>query len=187
MHPRTVILKERFWHESHRETILNGNILGDVLVHHYAVCLFEQGIKSHTEFYLAAGSYFMMMFLDVNSCLYHLECHFSPDVVHLVGRRHREISFFMTGAVAQIGFRGITGVPDSFLRVDFVETHMAVSIKGNAIEDEEFQFRSPIAGIGNTGRFEVSLGFPGHITGVAVVVLTIDGVSHITDEAQSRR
>ena len=123
VHPPTVVLEKRLGHECRRETVLAGDILWHVFVHHDVVGLPSQGIEAHIDFHLAGGGHLMMVFLDINAGLNHLECHFSPDVVHLVGRRRREITFFMTRPVAQIRFGVVPRIPDTFLRIDFVETH----------------------------------------------------------------
>jgi hypothetical protein len=46
--------------------------------------------------------------------------------MHLVGRRTREITFFVTRAITQVGLRGIAGIPDTFMRIDGIETLMTV-------------------------------------------------------------
>ena len=71
MHTGTVILEERFGHEGHGVAVLDRDVLGNVLVHHDAVCLFQQGVKAHTELYLTAGGDFMMMFFNIDAASYH--------------------------------------------------------------------------------------------------------------------
>ena len=60
---------------------------------------------------------------------------------------------------------------------------MAISIKGNAVENEKFKFRSPITRVGNAGGLEVGLGFPRHVTGVTVIILAVHRVFNIADKA----
>ena len=93
----------------------------------------------------------MMVLFDIDAGLHHLDGNFGADIMHLVGRRDREITFFMARAVAQVGFGGIAGIPDTFLRINVIETLMAVGLEGNTVEDEEFQLRSPVTDIGDAG------------------------------------
>ena len=126
----------------------------------------------------------MMVFFNINTGLDHFQGHCGTDVMQLVGGGNREITFFVTRSVAQIGFGVIAGIPDTFLRINFVKTAVAVGIESDTIENEEFQFRSPETGIGDAGRFEVSLGLFGDITGGAVIVFAVRGVFDVADEAQ---
>ena len=184
MHAGAVVLEERLGHEGDGVAVLHSDILGDVLVEHDVIRHLGQGVETHAELALAAGGHLVMVLLDVEAGLHHLEGHLGADAVDLVGRRHREVAFLGAGPVAQVVALAVAGVPDAFLGVDLVVADVAVLFEAHAVEDEELQLRSPVAGVGDAGGLQVLLRLPGDITRIAGVIFAGDRVSHIADQAQ---
>ena len=78
----------------------------------------------------------------------------------MIGRRNREIAFFVARPVAQIVVLA-AGIPAALLGVDEVEAGVRVLIEADVVEDEKLGFRAEIRGIGEAGVLQIQLGLCG--------------------------
>ena len=121
-----------------------------------------------------------MVALDVQPALDHGLHHLTAQVLVMVRRRHREVAFLVTRAIAQVVFP-TTGIPASFLGVDEVVTLVLILIEADVVENEELGFRAEIGGVGNAAVLQVKLGLLANPARVALVALLGDRVLHVAD------
>jgi hypothetical protein len=128
----------------------------------------------------------MMVHLDINTTLNHNLSHAGTQVLLLISRWHREIAFFIAWTVSQVIALPVAGVPDTFVRVDEIVTLMTILVKANAMEDEELQFRPPVAGVADATISKISFSFLGDVAWVARITTASHGVPYVTDDTEGR-
>ena len=112
--------------------------------------ILTSGLKAHVDFGLAGGGDFVMLLLDPDADLLHLQHHFGADVLQRVGWRYREVAFLVARLVAQIG-AFLAAVPDAFFGFDEVVAGVLVGVEADAVEDEELRLGAEIGGIADSG------------------------------------
>src|SRR5262245_19270131 len=119
MHPAAVIPEKRLRHEGDGLPVPTRDMLDDVLVHHHLVSRSHQRVEPDVDFGLPGGRHFMVVLLDGDSHLFHLENHFTADVLLRVRRWNWEVAFLMADLAAEID-AFLTHVPDAFVGIDVV-------------------------------------------------------------------
>ena len=102
VHTAAVVTEDRLRHERDRLAVPTGDVLDDILVHHHFVGRAHERIEADVDLRLARGGHFMVVFLDGNAHLLHLQNHLAADVLLRVGRRHREVAFLVADLPAQV-------------------------------------------------------------------------------------
>src|SRR2546427_11364563 len=102
----------------------------------------------------------MMVFLDRDPGLLHLQNHLAPDVLLGVHGRNREVALLVTRLVAEIGSLP-PRVPDSLVGINEVVAAVAVLVIAGLIKDEELGLGPPVGDIADFGALEIFLSLQG--------------------------
>ncbi len=186
VHAAAVVHEEWLGHEGGRLAVFLGDVLDDVFVFQDVVGHVDQRRKAHVDFALAAGGDLVVLGLDLQAALDHGEHHFGAQIVQRVGRRHREVTFLVTQLVTKIGLLVAAGVPGAFHAVEIVVAGVLGLIIADVVEDEEFQLRAEIGGVGDAGLLHEVDGLAGHVARVARVVFLGKRVLDVADHRQGR-
>ncbi len=143
------------------------------------------GIVLQVDFGLPASRDFVVMALDHQSAVLHGQRHLSTKVLIMIGRRNREITFFIARAIAEVVLDAAR-VPAALFGVDEVVTFVLVLIEAHVVEDEELRLGAKISRVGQTSGGEIHLSLLGYVTRVAVVTLLGDGIDDVADHHQRR-
>src|SRR5919106_3832107 len=126
----------------------------------------------------------MMLGLDDDAHLLERQYHLSTQILEGIGGGYWEVALFKSWLISEIGFLFTTAVPAALDRVDEVIPAVLMEIVADIIEDEEFEFRAEIGGIGEPGLAEERLGLLGNIAWITRIAFTRDRVQHIADHGQ---
>ena len=185
VHTRAVVHEERLRHERRGLAPAPRHVLHDVLVVHDLVGSLEQRAVPHVDLRLAGGADLVVLHLDRDAHLLHLEHHLGTQVLVLVHRRDREIAFLVPGPVAARA--GLPGTPHAFGGVDEVVALVLPLVEAGLIEDVELALRAPVARLGDPGRLQVVLGLLRDVARVARVALAGDRVANEAEDVQRCR
>src|SRR5262245_51417487 len=127
------------------------------------------------------------MDFDLDPDAFECQYHRGTDVLGVVVGRDREIALLVARAVAQV--RAIrrplaARIPEGRFRVKVVETEVVALIEADVVEDEEFQLRADVDGVGQAELLDVLFGLLGHEARVAGVIATGHRVFHVADQDQ---
>src|ERR1700694_3995405 len=101
-----------------------------------------------------------MMAFDVQAAADHRLHHFGAEVLIMIRRRDREISFLVARTVAEVvGLAA--GVPAALLGIDEIVAGVLILIETDAVEDEEFGLGAKVSGVCDAAVVEVQLGLAG--------------------------
>ena len=131
--------------------MLARDVLDDVLVHHHRIGSLDQSVETIIDFRLTGRGHFVMLPLNFYAELFHDQAHLRADILLLIQRGDREVTFFVADLVTQVGHFLPAGVPDRFLGIDAVESAVALGIKLHVVEDEELRLGSEYGAIGDAG------------------------------------
>src|SRR3989338_6778731 len=95
MHARSVVIEQRLGHECSRLVMEQCGIFYNVLVEQEIVGHLHQLVKSHINFTLPGGGYFMMMTFDGQSGLDHFSHHLISQLLDFIDWRNGNIPFFV--------------------------------------------------------------------------------------------
>ena len=84
----------------------------------------------------------MMLAFHIDAKALQNQQHFSADILKFIRGWDREITFFVTGFVAQVRTLIASGIPDAFNRIDFIKGPVLGRLETDIVEDEKFRFRS---------------------------------------------
>ena len=181
MHPRAVVAEERLWHERHGQPVPTGDVLGDVLVAEQAVGHAGEGRVLHVDLRLPGVPHLVVLHLDLDAPLLHLERHLAAHIQLRVRRGDGEVTFLHPNPVPQ---PGLTGVPRRLRRVDAVARPVRQHLVLHVAEDVELGLRPKVARVGDPRRLEIFLGLLGHIPRISCVGFGGDRVVHIADHGE---
>jgi len=150
MHAGAVVAEDRLGHEGHGHAVALGYVFTNVLIPGQPVRHLHQALKAHVDFGLARGGHFMVLLLDPDADLLHLQHHLSADILQRVGGRYGEIALLITRLVAQIA-AVLTAVPRAFFRFDEVVAGVLIGVEADAVKDEELRLGAEISRIANYG------------------------------------
>ncbi len=184
VHPRAVVHEERLGHEGRHIAVLGGYVLDDVLVDHHLVAHLREGVEAHVDLGLTRGADLVVLHLDVHAGLDQLEHDLGPQVLELVGRRHREVALLVPRPERQVGLRVLARVPDAFIRIDVVVAAEGVLVEAQGVEKVELRLRAPVAHVGDARAAQVLLGFLGDEARVPAIGLARDRVDDVADQEQ---
>ena len=103
--------------------------------------------------------------------------HFITQVGEVISGGDREVSALDGNLVPEVSTRlAASGIPVGLVRIESVEGVLRTHLVANVVEDEELGFCSDVAGIGNSGRTQVSLGLGSDLARVAREGLIGEGV-----------
>ena len=89
------------------------------------------------------------MALYIKAALDHYFDHLGAQILIMVGRRYREITFLVTRTISEVVLFP-TRVPTAFFGVDKVETRVMILIEPDVIEDKKIGFSDKIRRIGDS-------------------------------------
>ena len=157
MHAVSVVSEQRLRHKCHHFVILLRDIFGDVFVVHHVVRHLLEGSKAKIDFGLSGSTHLVVLFLDRNTRFLQFQAHFAADVLHCVGRRNREISFFVPDLVTKVRKLFPGRIPVPFDAIDAMEGGVGRIIITDIVEDEKLGFGTEERSISDT---ECSSGMP---------------------------
>src|SRR2546428_581163 len=102
MHTAAVVLEDRLGHERHRFSGLVGSVFPNVPVVHHVVSGGHQRGGLQVVFGRPASCDLVVVTFHFQAAALHGHHHFAAQVLIVVGRRHREISFLVTWTISQI-------------------------------------------------------------------------------------
>src|SRR5207253_11450419 len=146
-------------HERRRIAVAVTNVLDDVLVLEDLIRHADQRPKAHVNFGLTGRANLVVVDLDLDARLLHLQLDLAAQILQLVHRRDREVALLVTRPIAQVGGAISTGVPDTFVGVDLIEALARVLTKTNGVEDIELHLRTEIGGRGDATIGQVGFSF----------------------------
>src|SRR4029079_3111595 len=153
VHPGAVVLEQGLGHDGDHLASFSSGVLDYVLVGEHLVGHLGHGVKAHVDLGLAASGHFVVVHFDFDPALLQIEHHLGSQILVLIHGGNREIPFFVADLVAQIGDAVVAGVPKAFDGVDVVIAFVLVLIESHAVEDEKLDLGSPVASVGDAGRF----------------------------------
>ncbi len=149
VHTRTVVANDRLRHEGGGLAVLVRDIVGHVLLDLGPVGALDQRAELGTDFALAGVGHFVVMDFDRHAQRCERQDHGRADVVQAVDRRHREVAALdgrtVTGGA--LAFVLLASAPGGFSRVDLQVAAGHVDRPFDAVEDEEFGFRTEVGGV----------------------------------------
>jgi len=101
--PEPLSSKQRLGHKGDRLIISFATFFKDIFKPHELVPHLDQGPEFHVDLRLAGRGHFMMLGLYFYAKLLQDHDHLSPQVLLAVGRGYREVAFFMSGFIPQLG------------------------------------------------------------------------------------
>ena len=158
VHARAVVLEQRLRHERDRLAVAAGDVLDAVLVDHQLVAHLDDRAELHVDLGLAAGRHLVVLGLDLDAALLHLEAHLGADVLQRVHRRDREVALLVARLVAEVRTAGVllaAGVPAALDRVEEVEAAVRARLEARRIEDEELGLGPEVDGVADARALQV--------------------------------
>ncbi len=117
----------------------------------------------------------------------HGQQHFGTHVLHGVGGRNWEVTFFVAGFVAEVATHFFaTGIPTAFDRVNKVVATILGLVKAHVIKDKKFGFGAKVGGITKARGGQIINGFLGNHSGATLVGLACAGLFDAANETQGR-
>ena len=181
MHTRTVILEERLGHEGNGLSEPCSHVLGDILIQHHLVGHVHKRVEEHIDLGLAAGGDLVMMGFDGDSALLKNCHHFRTDVLTLVGRRKRKVSFLKANLMAQVVGIIVASVPDAFCAVHVVMRAVDGLVVSGVVEDEKLRLGAEAGCVGDTALGQIRLALATDGPGIPAVFLEVDGAFDVAD------
>ena len=80
------------------------DVLDDVFVQQHLVGHTGQTRIAHVDLRLTGGADFEMMQLNLNAHFFQGQDHLRADILHMIHRRHRQITFLVARLVSQVLF-----------------------------------------------------------------------------------
>src|SRR5579864_2096036 len=111
-----------------------------------------------------------MMALDDQPGVLHGHNHFTAQILVMVRRWNREISFLVSRPVSEIVLLP-PRIPPPFFRIDEVKPVLLALIKSNAVEDEELRLSAEICCVRNAGRIQIQFRLARNVSRIPVVSL----------------
>src|SRR3989344_9696545 len=102
VHPSSVVVKKRFWHECCSLSMFCCNISYYIFVHHHLVCHSYNWGKSHVNLALSCSGNLMMVAFNVDSGLAESFDNLVSYILQGVSWRHRKISFLWPDFVSKV-------------------------------------------------------------------------------------
>ena len=121
VHAGAVIAEERLGHEGDAFVVPLGHVSDDVLVVLQVIRHHFHRREANIDLRLTRGGDFMMLALDRDACLLHLQAHLVANVLQAVGRPDWEVAFFRANFVTEIWKFFPGAVPMPFRAVDEME------------------------------------------------------------------
>src|SRR5690606_25508521 len=103
VHAGTVVTDDGLGHEGSGFAVRVGNVVYAVLEDLYFVSFLHQGIGANTDFALAGGRNFVVVYFNVQAHLFHCGAHGGTQVVQGINRGNGEVAAFYAGTVAGVG------------------------------------------------------------------------------------
>ena len=185
MHAGAVVADDGLGHEGGGLAVGGGGVVHDVLEHLRPVGTLGQARELGADLALAGGRHFVVMHFDRDADLFQRDAHGGTDVVQAVDRRDREVAALDGRTVAEVAaFELVAGGPGRFLGEDLAVRARHVDFPLDAVEDEEFGFRTEVGGVADAAALEVGLGALGDRARVAVVALAVGRLDDVTGQDQ---
>src|SRR5204862_1113638 len=146
-----VVGKERLRHEGDGLVVLLCDVANDVFVILHRIAHHFEGRETDVDLCLAGRGYFVMLFVDWNTCFLELERHLVADVLQGVHRWNRKISLLRSNLVTEIRKFLSRAVPMAFDAVNEMERGVGRVAKAHFVEDKKLSFGSEERGIGDAG------------------------------------
>ncbi len=129
--------------------------LHDVLVDHQLVGHLEERREAHVDLGLPRRRHLVVVRLDDDPEILHLQDHLAADVLLGVGRRDREVAFLEARLVAEVRSLVAPAVPLALDRVDEVVALVGSGRVAHVVEDEELGLRTDVGGVGDPRELQV--------------------------------
>ena len=185
MHAGTVVPKDRLGHKGGGFAMSAGHVLDDVLVHHQVIRRLDQRTEADIDFRLSCRRRLVVVLLDGNPDLLHLQDHLAADILLRIGRWNRKVTFLVTDLSAQV-VAFLPDVPGAFFGIDEVEAAVARLIEPGLIEDEELRLRPPVRGIADLRALEIFFRLLRHKPRITIIGLARNRIDDVADEAHRR-
>src|SRR5579884_1484643 len=115
----------------------------------------------------------MVVALNIQAAFEHGLDHFGTQILIVIGRRNREVAFFIARSIAEVVLLA-AGIPAAFFSVDEVKAGVLVLIEPHVVEDEELGFSAEKGGIGDSAVLQIHLGLLRDPAWVSLVMLPRD-------------
>ena len=178
VHTAAIVLENRLRHERHRLAILIGNILDDVLVEHHVISRPHQRIELQVNLGLAAGCHFVMVTFHFQPAGLHGHDHLTAQVLIVVRRRHREISFLITRTISLVILHP-SRIPTSLFRIDKVKPVLLALIEAHIVKNEKFGLSAEVRGVRHSRRTQIHFCLLRNVARIAVITLLGHGIDHV--------
>ena len=93
----------------------------------------------------------MVMNLDHDAALLERTHHLGTNVVLMIHRRHRKVTFLVARFVTEVRTHLAARVPRALFRIDEIKAVVVALIEANVVEDVELDLWSPVTRIGDSG------------------------------------
>ena len=138
VHPGTVVFEDRLRHEGRGQSGPSRDVFHDVLIVEQLVGHLHERRELHVDLGLAGRPDLVVVRLDHDAELLHLENHFGAQVLHRVRRRDREVALLVAGLVGEVRTALFASrVPLPLDRIDVVVALVRSRAEARRIEDEE--------------------------------------------------
>ena len=189
VHAGAVVLEDGLGHEGDSLAVTARDVLGDVLVLHHVVRHFGQRVEPHVDLGLPRRAYLVVVDLDRHAQALERQHHVRTDVLQAVHGRHGEITLFVARLVAQVLLPVrpfLAAVPEAFFGIQVIVAVVVGLVEADAVQDVELRLRAEVGALGQSGGFQVRLGFLRHVPWIARVHLAGHRVLDVADNAQRR-
>ena len=120
-------------------------------------------VVPHVDLRLSCGRHLVVVLLDDDVEVFNFLHHLGANVLESVERWRREVAFLVAWAIGQVVAavygRLNAGVPEALIRVDNVVTGVDGLVEPGRVENEEFGFGTPVAGVSDSAIPQVRFGF----------------------------
>ena len=130
VHPAAVVTEQRLGHEGRGIAVLGADVLDNVLELQNVVGHRGQGAEPHVDLGLPCGADLVVVHLDVQTGLEHLQDDAAAQVLQLVRRRDGEVPLFVLRPVAEVGAL-TAAVPDALIGIDVVVALVGVLVEAD--------------------------------------------------------
>ena len=143
-----------------------------------------RGVEHGTDFALTGSSDFVVVNFNRAAEGFQGQHHGRTDVVQAVDRGNREIAALdgRTVAGGAVAVVLLARTPSRFSGMDLQGAAGHVDIPFDAVEDEEFGFRTEVGGVADAGGLQVGFSALGDGARVTVVTTAIGRIDHVTGQ-----
>ena len=159
VHARAVVAAHGLGHEGRGLTVGSRHVPDRVLHDLQPVGALHERGEASTDFALTRSTHFVVVDFTGHALLLQKRHHFGTDVGEGINRRNREVAALKGSAVAEVAaFKFDLRGPGGFFRADLKERVIRVGAPGDAVENEEFRFRTEESLITDPGGLQIRFG-----------------------------